>query len=157
MASQLPSLFGRRPRSLDFGDAISALQRDIEQVLDDFGRVGLRRGGAGTLTPRLDVTETADELVIEAELPGIDPKDVDVDLEGDVLTISGEKKIDREDKSKGYHMVERAYGSFERSVALPFRADPDQIKATFDKGVLRISMPKPPEAKVEKKKITVAT
>ncbi len=154
----LPSLLGRRPRTLDFGDAMTALQRDIEQVLYDFGRSGLlRRGERGALTPRLDVTETDSEYVIEAELPGVDAKDVEVDLDGDVLTIKGEKKSEHEDKAEGYHVVERSYGMFERSVALPFAADADAIVASFDKGVLRITAPKPAEARSEKKKISVTS
>jgi HSP20 family protein len=140
---------------MELGDAVTQIQRDIESVFDDFGRMGLRRFGIGGAQPRLDVTESGDELVVEAELPGVDPSDVDVDLEGDVLTIKGEKKVDRDDQSKGYHIVERGQGEFERKVALPFKPDPEGIKASFDNGVLRITMPKPEEAKVEKKKIQV--
>jgi HSP20 family protein len=152
----LPTLLGRRSRGLDFGDAFWALQREVDRVFDDFGRLDFTRAGGGALMPRLDVSETDSQYVIEAELPGVDIKDVDVSLDGDILTIRGEKKTDREDKSKDYHLIERSYGTFQRSIALPFSADAKKIAATFDKGVLRVTAPKPAEAKTEKKKIEVA-
>jgi HSP20 family protein len=153
----LPTLLGRRPRGLDFGDTYWAQQREVDRVFDDFGRLDYSRAGRGPLTPRLDVSETDGQYVIEAELPGVDIKDVDVSLDGDILTIRGEKKTDREDKSKDYHLIERSYGSFERSIALGFTTDAKKISATFDKGVLRVTAPKPAEAKTEKKKIEIAS
>jgi HSP20 family protein len=152
----LPTLLGRRSHGLGFGDTYWALQREVDRVFDDFGRIDFSRAGAGALTPRLDVSETDKQYVIEAELPGVDIKDVDVSLDGDILTIRGEKKTDREDKSKDFHLVERSYGTFERSIALPFAADAKKISATFEKGVLRVTAPMPAEAKTEKKKIEVA-
>lgn len=149
----LPSLRGRRPQPLDLGETFGALQHEIDRVFDDFSHFRFGRLSLGA--PRIDVSETDGQYVIEAELPGVDPKDVDVSLDGDVLTIKGEKKIDREDKNKDYHVVERAYGAFSRSIALPFAADAAQMEAKFDKGVLRITARKPPEAKSEKKKIEI--
>ena len=96
------------------------------------------------MAPRVDVSETDTELKIEAELPGIDEKDVEVVLSDGRLTIKGEKKQEKEEKKKDYHMVERSYGSFARSIVLPFEADPDKVKATFAKGVLTVTVPKPP-------------
>jgi HSP20 family protein len=154
--TSLPSLWGRRAHSLDLGETFGALQHEIDRVFDDFGHFRFGRGGLSLGAPRIDVSESDGDYVIEAELPGVDPKEVEVSLDGDVLTIKGEKKIDREDKSKDYHVVERAYGAFERSVALPFKADETKIQATFANGVLRITAPKPAEAKTEKRKIEIA-
>lgn len=149
----LPSLWTGRSQ-LDLGETFGALQHEIDRVFDDFGRIRFGRLSFGA--PRVDVSETDGQYVIEAELPGVDPKEIEVSLDGDVLTIKGEKKIDREDKSKDYRVVERAYGAFSRSITLPFAADADKIEAKFDKGVLRITAAKPPEAKTEKKKIEIA-
>jgi HSP20 family protein len=151
----LPSLWSRRPRALGFGDTFGSLQREIDRVFEDFGRFE-GAGAQALMAPRVDISESDGEYVIEAELPGVELKDVDVSIDGDVLTIKGEKKLDREDKSKDFHLIERAYGSFERSIALPFAVDPSAIKAKFHDGVLRITAPKPAEAKSEKKKIEVA-
>lgn len=145
----LPSLRARRAQPLDLGETFGVLQHEIDRVFDDFSH--FRFGRLSLSAPRIDVSETDGQYVIEAELPGVDPKEVDLSLDGDVLTIKGEKRIDREDKNKDYHLVERAHGAFSRSVVLPFAADADAIKATFDKGVLRVTAPKPPEAKSEKK------
>jgi HSP20 family protein len=154
--TSLPSIWGRRAQTLDLGETFGALQHEIDRVFDDFGRLRFGRSGLSLGAPRIDVSETDGEYVIEAELPGVDPKEVEVSLDGDVLSIKGEKKIDREDKSKDYHVVERAYGAFERSIVLPFKADEKKIQAKFTNGVLRITAPKPAEAKTEKKKIEIA-
>ena len=90
----------------------------------------------------MDVTETEKELEITAELPGLEEKDVDITLSDGVLTIRGEKKADHEEKGKDFHMVERSYGAFARSLQLPAGVDPNTIKASLDKGVLKVSMPK---------------
>jgi len=94
------------------------------------------------LTPTMDVTETEKEYEVTAELPGMEEKDVDITLSDGVLTIRGEKKSDHEEKGKDYHMVERSYGSFARSLQLPASVDPSAIKASLDKGVLKVSVPK---------------
>jgi HSP20 family protein len=146
----LPSLWSRRPQTLE---AFGALQREIDRVFDDFHPFRLARGAS--MGPRLDISETDGEYVIEAELPGVGEADVDVSVENDLITIKGEKKIDHEDKSKDYHLIERAYGAFSRSVSLPFSVDPAKVTATFDGGVLRVTAPKPSEAKAEKKKVEI--
>ncbi len=143
----LPALWGHRAHALDLGESFSELQREVDRVFDDFRPFRLSRGGFAMTAPRLDLSETDAEYLIEAELPGVDIKDVEVSLEGDVLTIKGEKKIDREDKTKDYHIVERAHGAFQRSIALPFAVDPKNVAAKFHDGVLRITAPKPAEAR----------
>lgn len=93
--------------------------------------------------PPVEITESAGELTITAELPGLDRKDVHVELEGDVLTLRGEKQEERTEdgKEKQYHLVERSYGAFQRSFTLPASVDRDRITADFDKGVLRLRLP----------------
>jgi HSP20 family protein len=94
------------------------------------------------LTPEMDVIETEKEYEVKAELPGMEEKDVEVTLTDGVLTIHGEKKIDHEEKGKTFYMVERGYGEFSRSLELPVGTDPETVKATLEKGVLTVSIPK---------------
>jgi HSP20 family protein len=103
--------------------------------------------------PRLDLAESADDVAVNVELPGVDPKDIEIDVSGNMLTIRGEKKEEKEEKRRDHHYVERTYGSFYRSVQLPGSADPDKVNAAFKNGVLTITVAKRPEAKA--KKITV--
>jgi HSP20 family protein len=107
------------------------------------------------MAPRLDVSETETEVRVEAELPGVDEKDIEVTLSNGRLLITGEKKQEKEEKKKDYHLVERSYGSFARSIGLPFAADPEQVKASFAKGVLTVTVPKPAEVKAKEKKIAI--
>ena len=90
----------------------------------------------------MDVAETPEQITIKAELPGIDAKQIDISLAGDILTIKVEKKSEREEKKENYHLVERNYGSFSRSQALPAAVKPEKIDAKFQKGVLTITCPK---------------
>ena len=94
-------------------------------------------------------------MKVTAELPGVDEKDVEVTLTDDLLTIKGEKKREQEKKEEAYHAVERSYGSFARSLRLPFAVDQSKVDAKFKKGVLTITMPKPPEAQKSAKKIEI--
>ena len=151
----LPSLFGR-----DGGDPFTSLFREVEKTFEDFTRrspFGALTGGSSVLAPNLDISEGKDGVEITAELPGVDEKDVDVTLANGVLTIRGDKKSERDekDKDRNWHVVERSYGSFSRSLRLPYDPDPDQIEATFDKGVLRVKLPKPAEIATKEKKISI--
>lgn len=103
----------------------------------------------------IDVRENDKEIVFEAELPGIEEKDVQVSVRDGVLSLKGEKKSERDEKKDTYHLVERSYGSFERSFTLPDSADQDKIAANFNKGVLRIVVPKRAEAVKAEKKIPI--
>ena len=95
--------------------------------------------------------ETETELVVEAELPGMDEKDISVTLNIGVLTLKGEKKSEREEKKDDYHLMERSYGSFQRSFQVADTIDADKVKTVFEKGVLKVTLPKRPEAvKAEK-------
>jgi len=143
-------------------DPFEALQTSIDRLFDEFRRSGdfatllpALDGDHDFLLPHVDVSEGDDAAEITAELPGIDEKDVEVVLRDDVLTIKGEKKGEKEEKRKDYHLVERSYGSFARSVRLPFEADSEAVKANFAKGVLKVSIAKPAEVKEKTVKIPV--
>ena len=100
--------------------------------------------------PVVDVSETDKEIVAKAELPGMDPKDVEITLRDNVLTIQGEKKFEDEEKKDNYHRIERSYGSFYRAISLPGNVREDDVKAKFDKGVLTITMSKSEQEKGKK-------
>jgi HSP20 family protein len=108
----------------------------------------------GTWAPLVDIYEQEGNLVLKAELPGVDPKDVDIRLENNILTLSGDRKVDSEVKRENYHRVERAYGSFTRSFTLPSVINQEKIQAEFKDGVLKVTLPKREEAKP--KQITIA-
>ena len=132
-----------------------SLQREIDRLFEDFtsGFPTMPRfasGNGGSLMPSTDVTETDKEIEITAELPGLEEKDVQVNFADGVLTIRGEKKAEKEEKDKNYRLVERSYGSFERSIALPEGVKPEDVKATIAKGVLTVTVPKPAPAQAKK-------
>jgi HSP20 family protein len=104
---------------------------------------------------RIDVSETDQNISVHAELPGVEEKDIDVQLNRDILTVRGEKNRESEEKEKNYHLVERSYGSFARSIRLPFEPKPDAVKANFKNGVLNVMVEKPAATKEEPYKIEV--
>ncbi len=134
-----------------------SLQREIDRLFDDFTRgfPAFSTGGAGEMLPSVDVTETDKQIEITAELPGLEEKDVQVNFADNVLTIRGEKKAEKEEKDKTFRLIERSYGSFVRSLELPDGVDANAIKASIEKGVLKVTVPKPAPAQV--KKIDVKT
>jgi HSP20 family protein len=105
--------------------------------------------------PRLDVSETDKEWTVSVELPGMDEKDVQINLENQVLTISGEKKAETKDKREGYYRSERTYGSFHRQLTLPEQVNEDDVSAAFKNGVLTVSLPKRQVVNAAAKKITI--
>jgi HSP20 family protein len=107
--------------------------------------------------PAMDLVETADAFVLKADLPGLGEKDVTIELEDNVLTISGERKSEHEDRREGYYRVERGWGSFHRALTLPEGVDPDAVAATFDRGVLEVRVPKPEARKPRKVSIAVGS
>jgi len=129
-----------------------SLQREIDRLFDDFTRgfPAFSTGGGNEMLPSVDVTETDKQIEITAELPGLEEKDVQVNFADNVLTIRGEKKAEKEEKDKAYRLVERSYGSFVRSLQLPDGVDANTIKASIDKGVLKVTVPKPAPAQVKK-------
>jgi len=104
-------------------------------------------------TPSVDIYETENELVVKADLPDVDLKDIDVRVENQTLTIAGERKFEKQDSAKGYHRIERSYGNFTRSFAVPNSFDTDKIAASFKNGVLSVSLPKKEAAKPRQIKI----
>jgi HSP20 family protein len=103
--------------------------------------------GTGEWSPTLDVSETKDALVVKLEVPGLDPKDIQIELQENLLTVKGEKKQEKEEKDERYHRVERSYGAFARSVRLPVGVDGSKVSATFKNGLLTVTLPKTPAAK----------
>ena len=103
----------------------------------------------------MDLVETEDHFVLKADLPGLAEGDVSLEVEDNVLTVSGERKAEHEDKREGYVRVERAYGAFRRSLTLPEGIDPEAVTASFDKGVLEVRIPKPEERKPRRVAIQV--
>lgn len=141
----------------DFFDPMFSLRREVDRIFDEFfNGFGSFGDGAG-LSPRpvVDIADEDKELVITAEIPGLDEKDLDVSLAGDLLTIKGEKKAEHEEKNGGAHYMERRYGSFSRSVRLPFQVDDQDIEAKYEKGVLTIRIPKPIEMQKAVRRIPI--
>src|SRR5215218_1225440 len=130
-------------------DPFLSLHREMNRLFDDVlrGTFGVpsregQGGQGGTLMPHIDVSETEKELKICAELPGVTENDVEVTLNNDVLTIRGEKKVERTSEQENYHFVERSYGTFQRSLRVPYPVEPDQVQARFEHGVLTVTLPK---------------
>ena len=144
-----------RPR-----DVFSAMRDEMDRMFHRF-EFGLPRWPtqlsreAALTVPELDIRENANAIVVEAELPGVDEKDVTVTLANGVLTIKGEKKHEKEEKGESYHVTERSYGAFERAVRLPDTVDDAKVEAKFDKGVLRVTAAKRPEAIKAERKIEI--
>jgi HSP20 family protein len=155
MRSLMPFSWNTDVARRDDGDPFTLMQKEINRMFSEFGRGWPARLTDGDVSPRLDVAETDSAIEVTAELPGIDEKDVDVMLRDDVLTIRGEKKSEREEKKTDYHLVERSFGQFSRSIRLPFAADSEAVKAHFAKGLLKVTIAKPAEAKEKTVKIQV--
>ena len=145
----------------DEEDPFVALQNQVNQVFDHFfnGFALSPLWGSdlrtGAFNPRLDFTETDKEYRITVELPGLDEKDVDLSLANNILTIKGEKKQEKEEKRKDFYRMERAYGTFSRSIPVPDGVDIEKVDASFKKGLLVISLPKSEDAQKERKKIPI--
>jgi HSP20 family protein len=125
------------------------LKREMERFLDHFAEPVWEpfEMAAGDWAPKLNVSETKDAMVVTAETPGVDPKDIEIALTGDLLTLKGQKEKEIEDKEERYHRVERTYGAFFRSVRLPMAVDASTVTATFKNGVLMVTLPKTPASK----------
>ena len=120
----------------------------IADMMEDFWKNSFDLGPFKEMGfPVADISETEDAVEVKAELPGMDPKDIDVSLENGVLTIKGEKKFEDEQKKEDYHRIERSYGSFARSFRLPHEVDEAKVEATYKDGVLRLNLPKAESAR----------
>ena len=146
-----PTLWRRSAPSM--WDDMFTVRRELDRLFDRYGNGETLSAWA----PTVDVKETGDEIVVHAELPGLNPEDVNVSVQNGVLTISGEKRDEREE-GKGdtsYHVVERRYGRFERSFSLPSTVSPTNVKANFQNGVLTVTLPKSEEAKPRRIEVQV--
>jgi len=141
----------------DYFDPCVTFRREMDRMFDHFfgGFPGRAGNGSGAIAPAVDLEQTEKELVVTAELPGVSDKDIEVSLAGDVLTIMGEKKTETEEKKGGSNYTERRYGSFARSLQLPFEVKDDQVDAKFKNGVLTIRLPKPAHMRNRARKIEV--
>jgi len=134
------------------------LRREMDRLFEDFFRgfdllpFGQRWEAWG---PPVDVKENDDTVTVEAELPGIEPDDVDLSVTGTDLTLKGERKEEREEKGKTFHRIERRTGAFTRTIPLPAQVNPERVEATYDKGVLRVVLPKKESARAKSVKIKV--
>jgi HSP20 family protein len=139
---------------------LTSLQNEMNRLFNTFFDTPTTgNGGNGTTLrrwiPPMDLVETDEHFVLKADLPGLDEGDVNIEVEDNVLTVSGERKAEHEDKREGYVRVERAYGSFRRSLTLPEGIDPEAVSASFEKGVLEVRIPKPEQRKPRKVAIQV--
>jgi HSP20 family protein len=135
---------------------LDSLQSEMNRLFEGFfGTTG--RAGDGVRSrrwiPAMDLVETDDHLVLRADLPGMNEDDIDIEVKDNVLTVSGERKAEQEEKEEGYYRVERAFGSFSRSLTLPQGVSADQVSANFDNGVLEVRIPKPEERKPQRVQI----
>ena len=127
------------------GDPLSQLQREIDRAFDEAFGGGSGRPGQGGVTmsaPRIDMHEENGELCLRADLPGMQPQELDVRVDGDMLTISGERKSEQNRNERDYHVMERSHGRFHRSIQLPFSPNPDEVRAEVRHGVLEVHIPK---------------
>jgi HSP20 family protein len=134
----------RRERALAFPRESSLFDRFFDEWLPSVRREEI------PVVPAFDLSETEDKIVVKADLPGVDAKDLDIQIVGNVLTVSGEKKQEREEKDESYHWVERRFGSFSRSIRLPVEVKAEEVEAVYKDGVLRIEVPKVESAKPKK-------
>jgi HSP20 family protein len=139
---------------------MGSLNKKMKKFFEDFdspffSEFGLKPFGSNAFTPRVDVTEDANNLYVHAEIPGVEKSDIKINVTGDVLTISGEKKSEQKDENKNYYRIERTSGSFTRSFSLPAEVVIDKIGAEYKDGVLNITLPKTEEAKVVEKQIEI--
>jgi HSP20 family protein len=159
MTSLLPSLWGNSEKP----DApYQSLHREIDKVFQDFSRnFGLPHMSQSpnqnglSFSPNMDVVESEKALEITTELPGVTEKDVEITIVDNVLTIRGEKNAEKKEEKDDYHMVERTYGSFRRSLRLPFEISADKIDASFKDGILKVILPKPPEVEAKTQKVAI--
>ncbi len=130
----------------------ATLHDDMNRMLENFWDT--KSFGMGW-DPDIDISETDNEIIVKAEIPGVDPKNIDISIVGNTLTIKGDKKEEKEEKGKSYHRVERSYGSFSRKIEFPSHVKTEEVEAKNHHGVLEITLPKMEKAKT--KKITVKT
>src|SRR5215211_2594313 len=134
---------------------LSSLQTEMNRLFNAaFDTSPAGNGGNRRWAPAMDLVETDDHFVLRADLPGMGESDVNIELEDNVLTLSGERRSEHETNGEGFHRVERSFGSFSRSLTLPKGVDPEGVAASFDRGVLEVRIPKPAQRKPRKIEIS---
>jgi HSP20 family protein len=141
----------------ELGTIQNEMNRLFNTFFDQPNPTGRNDGAARRWIPAMDLIESGDHYVLRADLPGLSDEDVNVQLEDNVLTISGERKAQHEGQQEGYYRLERAFGGFARSLTLPEGVNPDGIQAHFDRGVLEIRIPKPEQKKPRQVQINLGT
>jgi HSP20 family protein len=135
---------------------VSTLQEQINRLFNDAFESTSQESNLTTWAPAVDIFESEHELVVKADLPDVDPKDLDIRVENNILTIRGERKFEKKQENGDYLRVERAYGSFSRSFSLANTVNTEAIKADYHNGVLTLNVPKREEAKPKQIKVNVA-
>lgn len=143
-----------------YGGPFAEFRGEIDRLFDNFLGGGFPRPrlldeDTDMVMPTLDVKEDDTRILVEAELPGLDEKDVELTLRDHMLTISGEKKFEKREEKDDYHIMERRYGSFQRTLRLPETVDEEKIEAVVEKGVLKVTLPKKPDAVAQQKRIAI--
>lgn len=158
----LPDIFRpgralRRRGTEDIAYPLERMEREMRRMMEDFWMAPFAEFGrwGETFIPSVDVKEEDDQVLVSAELPGIDQKDIDVTVTQDSVRIAGEKKREEAKEEKGYYRRESAYGSFERVIDLPAAVDENKAEAEFSKGILTIKLPKSEQARKKRKKVEV--
>jgi HSP20 family protein len=137
---------------------LASLQNRVNGLFLDYGRAGQDElTTAGSFVPAVDVYEDEHKVTLKLEIPGINQEDVDIRLENNTLTVRGERKFEKEEKEENFHRIERRYGSFVRSFALPNTLDPESVTANYENGVLKIELAKRAEAKPKQIKVNIGT
>jgi HSP20 family protein len=136
---------------------LGTIQNEMNRLFNTFfdAPAGTGNGPSGRWLPAMDLVETENEFVLKADLPGLSEADVNIEVDDNVLTISGERKADHEERKAGYYRLERSSGSFRRSLTLPEGINPESVRARFDKGVLEVLIPKPEQRTPRKVQISV--
>jgi HSP20 family protein len=142
-------------RTLTSFRGVNTLQDQINRLFNEAFEHGSEESNLTTWAPAVDINETEHELVVKADLPGVDTKDLDIRVENNVLTIRGERKFEKKVNEENYLRVERAFGSFSRSFSLANTVNPEGIKADYQNGVLTLNIPKREEAKPKQIKVNI--
>jgi HSP20 family protein len=141
----------------ELGTIQNEMNRLFNNLFDQPNPTGRNSAAGRQWIPAMDLIETGDHYVLRADLPGLSDDDISIQLEGNVLTISGERTAEHETQQEGYYRLERAFGGLSRSLTLPEGIDPDGVQANFDRGVLEIQIPKPEQKKPRQVQISLGT
>lgn len=132
---------------------LARFHRDMDDLIGTFFGGGWPATAEKILWPAIDISEDGDKVVVRAEVPGCKAEDIDISVQGNTMTISGEKKQEKQEQEKGYYYAERSYGSFRRDITLPSGVDPAKVEASCKDGILAITLPKEPKARATKVKV----